>query len=354
MPDVVHPQLTLPPSGFARLVYALKPASWGKLLIPTLIGQCAGFAHVFSRPDGVADLNEGTWWARSVLGWVFTVCLLGYIVLLNDWADQRVDAIKRRMFPSNCSPKTIPDGILDAHTVLVGGLGFGLLGCSVVAGLAAWGAWTAAWCGLACFLCFALYSLPPARLNYRGGGEVLEGLGVGLLLPLMQWITVSGHSQLDSQSALRMAAWLLGFGILAFASGVTSGFADEGSDREGGKRTIATWIGSRRAARLAAWCLTLAGVAFLLFLVTVPDVSSSGAPATGLTAQWQPGKVSVFVALLVVFVGFRFVLRRARSVDMSRFGSISAFKRALHRVILWCGLGMAGGALAEAIFASVA
>ncbi|MEB3327874.1 MAG: hypothetical protein VKQ33_01435 [Candidatus Sericytochromatia bacterium] len=37
-----------------------------------------------------------------------------FIVPLDDWADARVDRLKREMFPTGCSPKTIPDGVLPA------------------------------------------------------------------------------------------------------------------------------------------------------------------------------------------------------------------------------------------------
>jgi 1,4-dihydroxy-2-naphthoate octaprenyltransferase/chlorophyll synthase len=96
----------LPGSSIARWLYALKPASWPKLFVPALFGQLIG-----AVPSNGLDERAVGW------GVGFTVLGLGFIVLLNDWGDREVDAIKRKMFPDGCSPKTIPDGILDARAV---------------------------------------------------------------------------------------------------------------------------------------------------------------------------------------------------------------------------------------------
>ena len=57
-----------------RWLYALKPASWPKLLVPMLLGQLAGFA------------TSGSFHAAAfVAGALFSVLLLVFIVLLNDW-----------------------------------------------------------------------------------------------------------------------------------------------------------------------------------------------------------------------------------------------------------------------------
>jgi 1,4-dihydroxy-2-naphthoate octaprenyltransferase/chlorophyll synthase len=113
----------LPASRLGRWFYALKPASWPKLLVPALFGQILGASatHALDLP---------------ALGWGlgFTVLGLGFVVLLNDWGDRDVDAIKRKMFPEGCSPKTIPDDILDARAVGAAGLFLGGATLVVAAG----------------------------------------------------------------------------------------------------------------------------------------------------------------------------------------------------------------------------
>src|SRR3954470_22644174 len=105
-----------------RFLHALKPASWPKLLVPTTVGQMLG------------AMSVGTWsWGGAEVGFGFTVAALMYVVLLNDWFDVRVDAIKRQMFPDAGAPKTIPDAILHPQTVLLAGIGAGL--CAAAIGL---------------------------------------------------------------------------------------------------------------------------------------------------------------------------------------------------------------------------
>src|SRR5689334_4070582 len=76
---------------------ALKPGSWPKLLVPMVLGQTLGAAEA-------GRLSLG----GLATGVAFTAADAVFIVLSNDWADREVDALKRRLFPSAGSPKTIP------------------------------------------------------------------------------------------------------------------------------------------------------------------------------------------------------------------------------------------------------
>ena len=97
----------------ARIAFALKPASWPKLLVPMLLGQALGIA------------SSGRFSPLGLLaGGLFTLLDLGFIVLLNDWGDAPVDRLKRAMFPGS-SRKTIPDGVLPSRVLLVAGVACG-------------------------------------------------------------------------------------------------------------------------------------------------------------------------------------------------------------------------------------
>lgn len=226
-----------------RWLFALKPASWPKLLVAAVLGQGIGIASA-GRVDLVA----------LAIGLVFTVLHVSFVVLINDWGDQDVDAIKRRLYPDEgpnagpdrCSPKTIPDEVLEDRSVLLGGVGAGLLALAV-AGVGEHLLGRPGLLGGAagCLLLLVLYTLPPVRLNYRGGGEVLEMLGVGFFLP---WWS----AYLQGGSAMPAGLVVLpAFALLCLASALASGLADEESDRLGGKRTFTTQFGAH-AVRQAA------------------------------------------------------------------------------------------------------
>lgn len=226
-----------------RWLYALKPASWPKLLVPALFGQALGYAQV-GRLSPLGFL----------FGALYTACDLVFIVLLNDWGDRDVDALKRRLFPEGCSPKTIPDGVLPARHVLAAGLaaGLALLVTALAAdqclgrpGLVAASALTLAM--------FASYTFRPLALNYRGGGELLEMAGVGLVLP---WL--NAYIQGGSAFGPLYLALLPGFALLALASALASGLSDEVSDRQGGKVTMTTYFGNG-AVRVAVEALVALG-----------------------------------------------------------------------------------------------
>lgn len=296
-------------TNWARWRYAAKPASWPKLLVPAAFGQLVGLSVV-----GVAAASATAVVGAALFGAVFTLFDLLAIVFLNDWGDREVDAIKRRMFPDGCSPKTIPDGLLPARALLVAGL-------AAVAGLVVTAAVGAALLGrpllmpfgLAAALVFQAYSFAPLRLNYRGGGEVLEALGVGLLLP---WIGAYAQSGVLWHACY----WsFVGSFVLSFGSALASGLSDEVSDVAGGKRTFATTLGNART-RFGAWCcLPLGALAWSVAGVAVdslPVLASLG-------------------AALVVSLGAIPAWRASRAAVTNAFAAQAQFKLQLHLSIWW-------------------
>lgn len=284
-----------------RWAYAAKPESWPKLLVPTLLGQALGVAAT-GRLDALA----------LALGFAFTLCDLLFVVFLNDWGDRRVDRIKRQMFPDETSPKTIPDGILGAPALLSAGLlaGVAALSIAFIAEVVLpRGGLTFAALGLLGM--FVAYTLPPIKLNYRGGGEALEGLGIGVALP---WF----NSYLQSGELLARELWLLpGFALLALSSGIASGLADEQSDRRGGKRTYASEYGNR-AARALIERLVLA--ACLLWVLAIRLVHAIPAPLGALV-------------LIVVLVNWRRLRKVSPLAKTNAFEQHRVYKRYLHNAI---------------------
>jgi len=310
----------LPVSRVGRWFYALKPASWPKLFVPALFGQILGVG-----PSGGLDVQALGW------GLAFTVLGLGFIVLLNDWGDRRVDAIKRQMFPDGCSPKTIPDGILGARAVGAAGLMLGGATVAVAAGaelnLHRPLAFEA---GLVCMLVFVAYTLPPIRLNYRGGGELLEMLGVGAALPLYNAYLQGGAV------GPWVWPWIAGFSVMSLAGGVASGLSDEESDRAGGKRTLASVYGNAVARRWTESCV-LVGVGIWV-----------------VASLWRPDWVPMWAALPAAAIAvWNFVRMRklSHAAVTNAFRAQGAYKRFLHRaiwhsttvaaVLLWLRPGLA-------------
>ncbi|MCB9627564.1 MAG: prenyltransferase [Sandaracinaceae bacterium] len=319
----------------ARWWYALKPASWPKLLVPALLGQGAGALHA-----GRVDV------AAALLGSVFSLGLLVFIVLLNDWSDAGVDRVKRALYPSECSPKTIPDQLLEAGALLRAGLL--ALALAVFAAFAAEQLLARAWAGWAALACagiFGAYSLPPLRLNYRGGGELLEALGVGVALPVWNAYVQGGAALPPVLSDLLPA-----FATLSLGSALASGLSDEVSDRCGGKRTFTTWLGNPRVCRAVLACTLVAAALFVLAPLARLRGGSMGlleAPAAGIRAVGAasppalgPPDLGALVAgavgacfCVVAFVRMRRVSPAPRT-DV--FASQALFKQRLHGAI-WYG-----------------
>ena len=298
-----------------RWLFALKPASWPKLLVAAVLGQGIGIA-------GVGRVSA---WGLA-LGLSFTVLLLAFVVLVNDWGDREVDAIKRRLYPTSgpdgspdgCSPKTIPDDVLDERSVLIGGAGAGLLALAVAGLGEVWLARPGLLGGAAaCLGLLVLYTLPPVRLNYRGGGEVLEMLGVGFFLPW--W-----NAYLQGADPMPTGLVVLpAFALLSLASALASGLADEESDRLGGKRTFTTSFGPLAVCQAAEGLV----IGAMLVWAALPWL------APRYAQLWI-----VLPVVVVMVVDYRELLAHGRDPDDAMY---RGYKSRLHQCIWRGGVMMA-------------
>ncbi len=291
----------------SRASFAVKPASWPKLLVPCALGQAMG----------VREAGHGAI-APALVGLAFTVFGLLFIVLLNDYVDRDVDALKRAMFPET-SKKTIADGVLSAQTLRLVGAAAGALSlASAVVGerlVARPGLGLAGVLGVGVF---AAYSMPPLRLNYRGGGELLEAFGIGALLP---WFNAYVQSGVPRPAPLVL---LPGVALWALASALASGLSDEESDRRGGKVTFTTLLGNHAVRRGVTACL-VGGAVLLAF--------------SPWTARGTPPTLPMWVTLppaVVVLASTPAIVRSGRLAVTNAFSAQSAYKGLLHRAC-WRG-----------------
>jgi 1,4-dihydroxy-2-naphthoate octaprenyltransferase/chlorophyll synthase len=250
----------------------------------------------------------------AILGFSFTLADLLYIVFLNDWGDSAVDRLKREMFPTS-SPKTIPDGVLAPHSLLVAGLGAGAAALTVALLLEMLVPRPGFTLGaVAALALFWTYTLPPFRLNYRGGGELLETLGVGIALP---WLNAFAQSGSVWHPTFVM---LLPLAPLSLASAVASGLSDERSDRAGGKRTLASSLGNAMARRSANLCLLIGTLLW---------------PLAGLLAGAAHWRCGAMVGGAVTLVFTLRAWRRSPNALTDAFDEQRIYKRELHRAIWW-------------------
>lgn len=215
---------------------AVKPQAFAKMALPMGVGLAMGYGG-----------GGAVYWPAVSAGLALALLAQISIVLLNDYADRRADRLHRRDFPQTLEPRVLADGLLRPWSVLAAGaLAAGLLLGGGWA-LHLWGRGQALWLCLGGLALLWAYSYAPFKLNYRGGGEILEAVGVGGLLPWTGYYVYSGD--LDG------FPWGLAVPVLllSLAGALRSGLAHVAADARTGKRTVAVWLGPAATQRLVLY-----------------------------------------------------------------------------------------------------
>ncbi len=221
---------------------ALRPLAQVNIAVPLVLGQVAAW-HVTGR--------FGWAWFAAALVW--GLLDHAFVMLSNDYADRNADTGSRT--PISGGADVIVEGKLAASDVRRGAMVSATLLLLYSVALAFVGrGWTPAY-ALAALLLMWLYSFPPARMSYRGGGELLQALGVGVGLPSLGY-----YLQADAPFA---PWWVLGPAVVLGACGnVLTALPDVKDDRNAGKNTWPVRNGVASARRFAS-----AGIAFAAFAV---------------------------------------------------------------------------------------
>jgi len=287
-----------------RWLFAIKINSWPKMLVPFLWGQSLG---IYS--------NQNLDSLLFFLGFLFTFFLTIFIVLLNDYWDQKVDGIKRSLYPNSGSPKTIPDGILPAKQILIVGIFAGLSAVLLSVIIEYFFDRTYfSILGIFCLTIFLLYSAPPIRLNYLGGGELLEMFGVGFVLPYCNYFIQAGELDLPSTYMLFSSSVLF-----ALASAIASGLSDEISDREGGKKTFVTKWGNAMAKKLIILLSIISAIVLILSPIFVTKIFS-----------WIDSLI--FTIFNLYFL--KSLIKKSKYAITDAFPELNKFKSKLH-ILIW-------------------
>lgn len=252
---------------------ASRPLAQINLYVPLWLGQALAFAHTgaFSLP---------TLYASHLLA----LLLLLVIVFSNDYADRETDAANRTYNEFSGGSRVLPEGRLRpdelrgaAWVALAGLVGFALW-LAVGTGRP----WAPAFVAAAALLVWA-YNFAPLRLSYRGGGELAQGLGTGVVLPLFGYYLQAGDLAVPP---LTLAPLFL----LGVVGNMLTALPDVPSDRSSDKRTYPVRRGQWAARRHALELLTMAA---LMGGLVVPglgawSVALLAAPTLALVAACVP------------------------------------------------------------------
>jgi len=286
---------------------AARPLAHANIAPPLVLGQALAFATTGAFS-----------WPAAVLVQAFGVLDHLFIVFANDYADRETDADNDTHTLYSGGSRVLVEGRIAPISLRRAALAMagGLVALSL--GWSAERPWLVVFALAALVLLWA-YSYPPARLSYRGGGEVLQGLGLGVVLPLVGFYGQAGTVASFPWSVL-VPLWLLGV-----AGNIVTALPDEPSDRRADKLSWPVLRGLAAARRHAMALISLG--AGLTFFVGPPmslgaRVVVAGLPQVALAASLlvagraepaRRGAMMLFVTLLggaisLVWVGWAVAL----------------------------------------------
>lgn len=290
--------------GRARLqawVQAARPIAHPMIFVPQLLGQALAFQ--------VSGKFSATFFVYAL---VFGVLYQLYLLYTNDHADAAIDATNGQYWLSGGS-RVVPEGKLTAPQLLAGArVALMLLAAfTVFLAVAAQRPLMPVALLAAVALCWS-YNRRPLQLSYRGHGEVLQGLGCGVLLPLIGY-----YLQYGSFQSVPWAA-LIPLYLVFHAGNLVTALPDYASDKAGGKRTFPV----RRGELAARWAaVLLLGVAYVSLFFVAPSLS---AEVVGMVAGPS--------ALILIGLIVSGLVRRA---DVSEFSRCKAFVNGVSASQAW-------------------
>ncbi len=235
------------------LVRAARPLAHANIAPPILFGQALAIS-----------LTGRFSWTGFAVAQAFGIADHLFIVFANDYADRHADAMNRHPTLFSGGSRVIQRKQLSAEAVkrLAIAAAACVLAIGVVGTVVSPALPVLAVVALALMLA---YSYPPVALSYRGGGELLQGLGVGVVLPM---VGLAAQGALGTDVLVFLAPTF----VLGVAGNILTSIPDEHGDRDANKRTVSVRLGGRSARALSivmhVFAVILGSLAFSIDLVS--------------------------------------------------------------------------------------
>jgi 1,4-dihydroxy-2-naphthoate octaprenyltransferase len=221
---------------------AARPLAQVNIAMPLLVGQLLAFAAT----------GEWSWWLFALTHVAGVIDQL-FVVFANDVADEPGDRGNTTFNAFSGGSRVLPEGKLQRRQLVRAAIGAALLLVAVAGSTSAAFArpfLLPAWCAAIGLLW--IYSYPTLRLSYRGHGELVQVLGLGVLLPVIGF-----YAQAGSLDALTWTS-LLPLFVLGIAGNVTTALPDRPADEACDKQTWPVRVGDQRARKHSLQLLALA------------------------------------------------------------------------------------------------
>ena len=292
----------------AAWIQAARPLAQINIALPLLLGQAMAFA-------ALGRFSVGLMYCAGLFGTLVQLV----IVFVNDFADRETDARNTTFSRFSGGSRVLPEGRIAPATLRRAALlmlALLLLFCGALA--LAGRPWAPVF-ALATALLVWAYNHPPLRLAYRGHGELLQGLGIGVVLPLAGY-----YLQAGSFAGFVWPA-LVPLLLLGYVGNILTALPDAPSDRTSDKRTYPVRRGQWTARRHA---LELLAMAAAMGSWVVPGLSL-------LTTALVAVPALVMAAMAVPLLGSADAENRA---ECERFVMLSA--GAGHLLLLGWGVAL--------------
>jgi 1,4-dihydroxy-2-naphthoate octaprenyltransferase len=183
-----------------------------------------------------------------------------FIVYLNDSADEMVDNLNKDYTLYSGGSRVIPEGKIKKKGLIIAGITVAtlLMFVTVFVAIVSSKYLLILFPIVSVFLLYA-YSFPPIKLNYRGGGEILQGIGCGIVLPIFGYMLFSNDTSIQY-------TMIFPYFLLHIASSIGTSLPDAKADKIGGKKTVAVQLSTPIASITAAIIIIATSISIFFFI----------------------------------------------------------------------------------------